>query len=82
MIFFLLGLVAGFFLGSFLAFLAVAFGSQREGQVKRIINNVGKFAIPQQQAEFLQPRESEAEAIAEIIEQNENQGKDTDVSEL
>ena len=82
MIFFLLGLVTGFFLGSFLAFLAVAFGSHREGQVKRLVDNLGKTVFPPQQAEFLAPREADAEAIAEVIKQDEEKGDDTDIEEL
>lgn len=75
-------LVLGILIGIFLAFIAVAFGTRRERDVIRTLKKLGDVINPPKKVEFFAPIESEAEAIADVIKENDKRGEDTELKDL
>lgn len=75
-------LALGIIIGIFLTFIAVVFGTEKDKEIKQVLKKLGEVIAPPEKAEFLFPRESAAEAIAEVMKKNDEQGEDTEIKEL
>ena len=75
-------LALGIVIGIFLCLIAIVFGSKKENQIERVINKLGKVIESPQRAEFFAPMEPEAEAIADVIQENDKRDRDTPINEL
>ena len=71
----------GVIVGIMFAFLAVSFGSSNREGIASILKKI-EIELPRGKVEFIAPLDEKAEAIAEVIKENEAAGKDTNLEEL